>query len=212
MQEISDANSEYDSFETGRSENASSSKNVERDKESEEEYSSENFENDNQSDSSDSQIENFQVSVRKKLRDRRTLKAPARYGDYVTLMIKEIESAVIGEVSNISVAEALKDENWKNAMKDKYKSLIEMKTWISTEKPKDVTPLTCRWVLCEKKNGKYKARLVVRGFEQKEGRDYFQVFIHIARHMFICLILSIAASESIKIMTFDIKSALLHGD
>ena len=28
-------------------------------------------------------------------------------------MMKEIESAMISEVSNISVAEALKDENWK---------------------------------------------------------------------------------------------------
>ena len=114
------------------------------------------------------------------MRDRRTLKAPAKYDDYVTdstLMMKEIESAMIGEVSNISVAEALKDENWKNAMKDEHKSLIEMKTWILTEKPKDVKPLTCRWVLCEKEKGKYKARLVVRGFEQNEGRDYFEVFI-----------------------------------
>ena len=67
-------------------------------------------------------------------------------------MMKKIESAMIGEVSYISVAEALKDEKWKNAMKDGYKSLIEMKTWGFTEKPKDVKPFACRWVLCEMEN------------------------------------------------------------
>ena len=103
VQEISDEGSEHNSFETGESENERSSENVERDEESEEENSSENFENENQFDSSDSRIENCQVPVRRKLRDRRTPKAPAKYDDYVmgsALMMKEIESAMIGEVRN----------------------------------------------------------------------------------------------------------------
>lgn len=96
-------------------------------------------------------------------------------------------------------------------MYDEYKSLIDMKTWKLVEKPQNVRPLTCRWVLRQKENGKYKARLVVRGFEQKEGIDYFEVFSPVARHMSIRLILSIAASENLNIVTFDVKSAFLHG-
>ena len=56
VQEISDESSEYDSFETGVFENASSSGNLGRDDEFEEENPSENFENEYHFDSSDCQI------------------------------------------------------------------------------------------------------------------------------------------------------------
>lgn len=192
---------------------------------------SEYDERESQSDSSESQIEepHCEMPIKRNLRDRSKLKAPARYEDFEIdsgLMVREIEADVIGEVSDISVAEALKNENWKKAMNDEYKSLIEMQTWILTQKPKDVEPLTCRWVLCKKENGRYKARLVVRGFEQKEGRDYFEIFSPVARHMFdlylvqyntctyynIRFILSIAASQNMNVMTFDVKTAFLHGE
>lgn len=149
------------------------------------------------------------------LRDRRRLKQPVRLKNYVTdsaLITQEVESAMIGEINNISVTEALRDENWKKAMFEEFKSLSDMQTWSLTEKPKNVKLLTCRWVLRQKDDGKFKARLVVRGFEQKEGEDYFEVFSPVARHMSIRLILSIATSEKMKVMTFDVKTAFLHGE
>lgn len=152
--------------------------------------------------------------VRRNLRNRRVLRPPSKFKDYVTdtaLILHDFEESIPGETSDIPVSEALKDENWKKAMSEEFDSLTKMKTWILTEKPIDITPLTCRWVLRKKDDGKYKARLVVRGFEQKEGKDYFEVFSPVARLMSIRLILSIAASEGMKIMTFDVKTAFLHG-
>lgn len=69
-----------------------------------------------------------------------------------------------------------------------------------------------RWVFCKMANDKPKARLVVREFEQKEGKDYFDVFSAVAQHMLIRLILSIAASEKMKVMAFDVKTTFLHGE
>lgn len=78
-------------------------------------------------------------------------------------------------------------------MSEEIQSLHEMQTWILVKKPENEKPLTCRWVLCKKDNGRYKARLVIRSFEQKKRINYYNVFSPVARHISIRLIHSIAA-------------------
>ena len=46
----------------------------------------------------------------------------------------------------------------------------------------------------------------------KKERDYFEIFSPVARHVSIRLILSIAASAGMKIMTSDVRTAFLHGE
>lgn len=53
---------------------------------------------------------------------------------------------------------------------------------------------------------------MARGFEQKEGVDYSETFSPVARHVSVRLIFSLAASNKMKLMTFDVKTAFLHGD
>lgn len=151
-------------------------------------------------------------SKRRSLRDRKTLKKPARLSDYVMSYTRGDGNAMIGEVEDIPVEKALKDANWHKAMKEEYDSLIKMKTWELMKCPTHARPLTCRWVLREKTNGKLKARLVARGFEQEAGIDYTETFSPVARHTSIRLLLSHAATEKMKVVTFDVKTAFLHGD
>lgn len=151
---------------------------------------------------------------RRQLRDRSKLKAPQMYGFHVAGYVRggnDEELALIGDIEDISVEMALKDENWKRAMQDEYDSLVERQTWKLVECPEGVKPLTCRWVLREKANGKLKARLVARGFEQREGIDYGETFSPVARYASIRLILSHAASEKWKVISFDVKTAFLYG-
>lgn len=149
------------------------------------------------------------------LRNRRTIKPPTRYKDYVMDDFQNEENlhtALIGEIENISVSEALENRNWYKAMEEEFDSLIKMKTWNLVQPPENVKPLTCRWIFRQKQDGKFKARLVVRGFEQKQGFDYFETFSPVARHVSVRLILSLASSNHMKLKTFDVKTAFLYGD
>ncbi|XP_024872522.1 uncharacterized protein LOC112455059 [Temnothorax curvispinosus] len=157
----------------------------------------------------------IEISLYSNLRDRRNLKPPAKFGDYILGYFRGGNSAnvaMIGEVEDISVSDALKDENWRKAMSEELSSLIKIKTWDLVKHSKQVQLLTCRWILRRKQDGRFKARLVARGFEQKEGIDYSETFNPVAHHVSIRLIFSLAASDKMKLMTFDIKTAFLYGN
>jgi hypothetical protein len=75
--------------------------------------------------------------------------------------------------------EALKVENstkWELAMKDEIDSLMTNQTWELTELLVGEKALHTKWVYKIKGgnggNKRYKARLVVKGFQQKESIDY----------------------------------------
>ena len=59
---------------------------------------------------------------------------------------------------------------------------------------------------------KYKARLVVKGYRQKEGLDYFDTYSTVTRITSIRMLISIAALFNIEIHQMDVKTAFLNGD
>ncbi|RDY03703.1 hypothetical protein CR513_12680, partial [Mucuna pruriens] len=68
-----------------------------------------------------------------------------------------------------STQEALKDENWTQAMKEEIKTLEKNSTWKIIDKPKDKRVVGYRWIYIVKckSNGtleRYKARLVAKGY------------------------------------------------
>lgn len=163
-------------------------------------------------DKSDRKAQDIQPG--RSLRDRSRINPHPKFVDYVMDYMKGgniAQCAMIGEVQEISTKEALQDPNWRKAMQEEYDSLMKMQTWRMEKCPKDMKPLTCKWVLREKADGRLKARLVARGLEQREGLDYAETFSPVARHASIRLILSHAASKKMKIVTFDVKTAFLYG-
>lgn len=56
-----------------------------------------------------------------------------------------------------------------------------------------------------------KARLIVKGYKQKPGIDYFEVFAPVARMDTIQMIVALAAQNHWKIYQMDVKSAFLNG-
>ena len=89
---------------------------------------------------------------------------------------------------------------WETAMAEEYSSLMKNHTWDLVPLPKGRKLVRCKWVYRTKyvADGfvdKYKARLVTKGFSQVEGIDYSDTFAHVSKINYICLVLSLAASQ-----------------
>lgn len=106
---------------------------------------------------------------------------------------------------------------WKGAMDEEFNALIKNKTWILVNLPSGKQAIDNRWIykIKMKSNGeveRYKARLVIRGFTQRYGVNYFETFSPVVKFTSIRAILAIAASKGMQIKQFDVKTAFLNSD
>lgn len=105
---------------------------------------------------------------------------------------------------------------WDLAMKDELRSLEKNMTWVLTRLPDGRKALLNKWVYRVKEDAdgskRYKARLVVKGFLQKEGIDYTEVFSPVVKLTTIRIVLGIVAAENLHLEQLDVKTTFLHGD
>ena len=59
---------------------------------------------------------------------------------------------------------------------------------------------------------KYKARLVIKGYSQKKGEDFFDTYLPVARLTIIRVLLSLADSHGLIDYQMDIKTTFLNGE
>ena len=101
-------------------------------------------------------------------------------------------------------------------MKDEMDSLLENQTWELTKLPIGKKVLHNKWVYRIKNehdgSKHYKARLVVKGFKQKEGIDYLEIFSPVMKISTIRLVLGMVAVENLHLKQLDVKTTFLHGD
>jgi transposase InsO family protein len=165
----------------------------------------------------DEEEETSQQTSGRVLRDRSTLKKPKHLEDY-TMIVEEFVNQVTEDPATFE--DALRSENsaeWKRAMDQEITSLKENQTWILTDLPRGAKAIPCKWVFRLKKNpdgsiDKYKGRLVVKRFSQRHGIDYSETFSPVAKMGTIRSILSIAASEKMHMIQFDVSTAFLYGE
>ena len=59
---------------------------------------------------------------------------------------------------------------------------------------------------------KYKARLVVKGYRQKEGLDYFDTYSTVTRITSIRMLIALEAVHDFKIHQMDVKTTFINGE
>jgi transposase InsO family protein len=108
-------------------------------------------------------------------------------------------------------------KEWLKAMQEEIKSLHENHTYDLVALPKGRRALKNKWVYRlkteeNKSQPRYKARLVVKGFGQKKGIDFEEIFSPVVKMSSIRVVLGLAASLNLEIEQLDVKTAFLHGD
>ena len=83
--------------------------------------------------------------------------------------------------------------------------------------PPGSKPLGYKWIFKNKIKldgtiDKYKARLVIKGYKQKEGLDYFDAYSPMKRINFIRMVLAIVALRNFEVHQMDVTTAFLNGD
>jgi Reverse transcriptase (RNA-dependent DNA polymerase)/GAG-pre-integrase domain len=106
--------------------------------------------------------------------------------------------------------------NWKQAIQDEYNSLLESGTWEIVDRPTQ-NVLSGKWLFKLKRGPdggicRWKARWVVRGFEQQEGVDYQETFASVVKPMSYKVLFAIAAAHDLEIEQMDVKTAFLYGE
>jgi len=102
-------------------------------------------------------------------------------------------------------------------MQDEMKSLHEDETFELVKLPKGKKALKNKWVFRIKQEEhssqpRFKARLVVKGFNQRKGIDFDEIFSPVVKMTSIQTVLGMAASFNLEIEQMDVKTAFLHGD
>jgi hypothetical protein len=105
---------------------------------------------------------------------------------------------------------------WEKGMKEETNSLVNKQTWDLVQFPVGKITLhnKCVYKLKEEDGGEkwYKARLVVKGFAQKKGIYFDEIFSPVVKMTSIGTILSLVVVEYFHIEQLDVKTTFLHGD
>ncbi|GJU60739.1 putative RNA-directed DNA polymerase [Tanacetum coccineum] len=115
-----------------------------------------------------------------------------------------------------SFEEASKDINWINAMNDEMSALYENATWELVDLPAGRKPIGSKWVykIKLKSTGdieRYKARVVAKGFNQKEGIDYDETFSPVVKMGTVRCLINLAVQQDWKLFQMDVNNAFLYG-
>jgi hypothetical protein len=109
-------------------------------------------------------------------------------------------------------------DDWRKAVEDEFNSHFKNETWKiikRSEVPSSQAIMSSKWIFKRKEvaNGEkiYKARLVVRGFSDKNIYDRTEVYAPVARLTDVRFFLSMVNKYKLILTYIDVKTAFLNG-
>ncbi|KAL2253074.1 UNVERIFIED_CONTAM: Retrovirus-related Pol polyprotein from transposon TNT 1-94 [Sesamum indicum] len=108
-------------------------------------------------------------------------------------------------------------KQWKEAVKSEMDSIVSNGTWMLVDLPPGCNTIGCKWIFKRKLKpdgtiDKFKARLVGKGFKQKEGIDYFDTYSPVARFTTIRVLIAVDSVYNLPIHQMDVKTTFLYGE
>jgi hypothetical protein len=136
-------------------------------------------------------------------------KRPQPYSSYVALLCDIIDD------EPTCYEEFVGKKVWKDSVIEEYQSIIKNDVWDVVLRPIEKSIVSSKWIYKMKHSAndsieKYKARFVAHGFSQKEGIDYEETFVVVARYTSIRAILAIVAEIKWKVHQMDMKTTFLN--
>lgn len=115
-----------------------------------------------------------------------------------------------------TVTQAMRDENWRNAMGEEIDAQIRNRTYELVPPRPYQNIISTKWVYSYKyfPDGtlrRHKARWVARGCKQQQGLDYSETFSPVVKSLTIRLVLQLDVSRAWQIKQLDVNNAFLQG-
>ena len=152
-------------------------------------------------------------------REPRQRRPASRYGmvdlDDVGASLAEFaaKAAVESGSDPVSLKVALSGSDathWKSAVEAELRSLVKHGTMQPYNLPSGRKAIGSKIVLKKKSNGIFKARIVVKGYAQREGVDYFKTFAPVLGYQSVRVHFGIVASEDLEMEAMDVSTAFLN--
>jgi hypothetical protein len=124
--------------------------------------------------------------------------------EYVMHVLSDIDEQLhVASVEEPTmVAQATREVVWRKAMEEELCAIKDDQTWTVTDLPTGWCAIGLKWVLKVKRDKHgvvvhHKARLIVKGYAQRQGIGYEEVFAPVARMEVVQLLLAMAAREGV---------------
>ena len=130
-------------------------------------------------------------------------------------------SAYITQVVDITYAQALDHSNperdkWRAAIDEEHASIVAHGTFVLVKREPHMKVIPVKWVFSKKLGldnsvDRYKCRLVAKGFRQREGLEYEDVFAPVSSRSTFRTLMATAVQKGYIVRQLDIKTAFLNG-
>ncbi|GJY31689.1 putative ribonuclease H-like domain-containing protein [Tanacetum coccineum] len=115
-----------------------------------------------------------------------------------------------------NIKEAMADSTWIEAMQEKFHQFNRLDVWELVDRPLCKNVINMKWLWKNKRDKENtvihnKARIVAKGYAQKEGIDFEESFAPFSRLEAVQFFVAYAAHKSFPVYQMDVKTTFLYG-